>query len=245
MCYDNGNQKTFNMIINDIISDVEIRENAAALLLPNGFEILVSTEFSDGITSGMAVEVELCKNLVKRLSINGKVIFSKTKEQLIPEIEILEKELTVEAEDERRMAINLESNKKLAKLIPIFKIRINILQANDKSFMQLKDWRRELKACEIAQNIFFSVKNESLWEKCKMLNADALTEVYPDFKKLDKNIGLSVLSLTNALFEDCRQGINPEDEASVRARLFYSRVMKIPNIICEEVRVMDIVRYGG
>lgn len=234
------------MIINDIISNVEIRENAAALLLPNGFEILVSTEFSDGITSGMAVEAELCKNLVKKLSINGKVIFSKTKEQLIPEIEILEKELTVEAEDERRQAINLESNKKLAKLIPIFKIRIKILQANEKSFMQLKDWRRELRACEIAQNIFFSVKNESLWEKYNILNADALTEIYPDFLKLDFNIiGPSVLNLTNALFEDCRRGINPEDEASVRARLFYSRVLKIPNIICEEVRVMDIVCYGG
>ncbi len=231
------------MIINDIISDVEIRENAVALLLPNGFEILIPKEQSDGISSGMAIEAELCKSLVKRLSINGKVIFSKSKEQLIPEIEILEKELTVEAEDERRMAINLESNKKLAKLIPIFKIRINILQANDKSFMQLKDWRRELKACEIAQNIFFSAKNESLWGKYNMLNAAILTEIYPDFQKLDKNIGLSVLSLTNALFEDCRQGINPENEASIRAKLFYLRVLKVPNIIGEEVRVADIVRY--
>lgn len=231
------------MIINDIINDVEIRQNEAVLLLPNGFEILIPKEQSDGISSGMTIEAEFCKNLVKRLCISGRVIFNKSKEQLIPEMELLEKELTVEAEDERRMAINLESNKKLAKLIPIFKIRINILQANDKSFMQLKDWRRELKACEIAQNIFFSAKNESLWGKYNMLNAAILTEIYPDFQKLDKNIGLSVLSLTNALFEDCRQGINPENEASIRAKLFYLRVLRIPNVISEEVRVADIVRY--
>lgn len=231
------------MIINDIISDVEIRENAVALLLPNGFEILIPKEQSDGISSGMTIEAEFCKNLVKRLCISGRVIFNKSKEQLIPEMELLEKELTVEAEDERRMAINLESNKKLAKLVPIFKIRIAILQTNEKSFMQLKDWKRELKACEIVQNIFFSVKTERIWGKYGILNARVLAEIYPDFQKLDKNIGLNVLHLTNALFEDCRQGIDPEEESSVRAGLFYSRVLKVPNIIGEEVRVADIVRY--
>lgn len=232
------------MTIIDIINEVEIRENGTALILPNGFELLISKEQSAGIHSGMTVEAELCKNLVKKLCINDMVIFSKSKEQLIPEMEILEKELALEAEDERRTAINLESNKKLAKLIPLFKTRVAILQANEKSFMQIKDWKRELKACEIVQNIFFSVKCESIWEKYHILNADVLTEFYPDFKKLDKNIGLSVLHLTNALFTDCRYGINPEDEASVRNNLFYSRVLKIPNIIGEEVRVMDIVRYG-
>ena len=234
------------MKIKDKISRIDIRKDGCVLVCPNGFEIIVTAEQAEGISIGMTIEAELCKNLVKELSVDGVLLFTKTKEQLIPEIEILEKELTVEAEDERRQAINLESNKKLAKLIPIFKIRIKILQANEKSFMQLKDWRRELRACEIAQNIFFSVKNDSLWEMYNMLYADALTEIYPDFPKLDFNIiGPSVLNLTNALFEDCRRGINPEDEASVRARLFYSRVLKIPNIICEEVRVMDIVRFGG
>lgn len=233
-----------NMIIIDTINGIEIRENETALLLPNGFEILIPKAQSSDISSGMAIEAELCKNLVKRLCVNGKVIFSKSKEQLIPEMEILEKELALEAEDERRMAINLKSNQKLAKLMPLFKIRTAILQANEKSFMQLKDWKCELYACEIVQNIYFSVKSENIWEKYNFLDIEALIEIYPDFKKLDKNIGLSVLHLTNALFEDCRNGVNPEEESSIKAKLFYSRVLKTPNIIGEEVRVLDIVRYG-
>ena len=152
-------------------------------------------------------------------------------------------ELTVEAEDERRMEINLESNRRLAKLLPLFKIRVAILTANDKSFMQLKDWRKELRIEEAVQNIYLAFKDVRLWEKEKIISEQQIRQYYPDYGKLDWNTMMNVYAMSNALLEDCRHGIVPEEEETVLQHLYNSRIIKFPNALGEEVRVSDIVAY--
>ena len=119
------------MTVKDIIDRVLVRDGNTVLVLANGFEFELASDLAKGISSGAEIEAEFCKNLVQKLFVNGNKIFCKTKEELLPEMEQLQKELTVEAEDERRMEINLESNRRLAKLLPLFKIRVAILTAND------------------------------------------------------------------------------------------------------------------
>ena len=164
---------------------------------------------------GGCLEAEFCKNLVQKLFVNGNKIFCKTKEELLPEMEQLQKELTVEAEDERRMEINLESNRRLAKLLPLFKIRVAILTANDKSFMQLKDWRKELRIDEAVQNVYLAVKDARLWKKEKVISEQQIRQYYPDYGKLDWSTMMNVYAMSNALLEDCRHGIVPEEEGNV------------------------------
>lgn len=231
------------MTVKDIIDRVLVRDGNTVLVLANGFEFELVSDLAKGISSGAEIEAEFCKNLVQKLFVNGNKIFCKTKEELLPEMEQLQKELTVEAEDERRMEINLESNRRLAKLLPLFKIRVAILTANDKSFMQLKDWRKELRIEEAVQNIYLAFKDVRLWEKEKIISEQQIRQYYPDYGKLDWNTMMNVYAMSNALLEDCRHGIVPEEEETVLQHLYNSRIIKFPNALGEEVRVSDIVAY--
>lgn len=231
------------MTVKDIIDRVLVRDGNTVLVLANGFEFELASDLAKGISSGAELEAEFCKNLVQKLFVNGNKIFCKTKEELLPEMEQLQKELTVEAEDERRMEINLESNRRLAKLLPLFKIRVAILTANDKSFMQLKDWRKELRIDEAVQNVYLAVKDARLWEKEKVISEQQIRQYYPDYGKLDWSTMMNVYAMSNALLEDCRHGIVPEEEENVLQHLYNSRIIKFPNVLGEEVRVSDIVAY--
>ena len=232
------------MKITDIIDRIAVRENRAVLFLPNGFEINLDLAYAKEISEGMPIEAELCKNLVQKLTINGKLIFEKRKEGLLPEMDNLLKELSLEAEDEKRTEVNLESSKILKRLLPLFKTRMNILMANNKSFMQIKDWRKELKACEMLQSIYLAFKEQGILEKNSYLKCENLSSLYPDINKLDKTTKSSVLFLVNALLADYHVGIVPEDDASVKAHILTSRVLKVTNIIGEEVRVVDLASFA-
>lgn len=232
------------MKITDIIDRIAVRENRAVLFLPNGFEINLDLAYVKEISEGMPIEAELCKNLVQKLTINGKLIFEKRKEGLLPEMDNLLKELSLEAEDEKRTEVNLESSKILKRLLPLFKTRMNILMANNKSFMQIKDWRKELKACEMLQSIYLAFKEQGILEKNSYLKCENLSSLYPDINKLDKTTKSSVLFLVNALLADYHVGIVPEDDASVKAHILTSRVLKVANIIGEEVRVVDLASFA-
>ena len=147
----------------------------------------------------------------------------------------------IEAEDEKRTEINLESSRRLKKLLPLFRMRINVLIANNKSFMQPKDWIKELKSAEALQNVYLYFKEKNLLEKCTFLGSGMLQKLYPDYGKFDKATAQNVFMLFNSLLQDLANGINPEDEASVNENILTSRLLKVPNVIGEEVRVMDLV----
>ncbi len=233
------------MKVRDFIDRIAVRGKCAVLFLPNGFEIELSSIGPKEVASGMPIEAEFCQTLLLKLTINGKVIFSKKKEELLSEMEYLRKALTIEVEDEKRTEINLESSRRLKKLLPLFKTRINVLLANNKSFMQPKDWLKELKAAEALQNIYFALKEQELLNKYTLLSVNVLSQLYPDYTKLDKVTRQSVFLLTNALLKDTALGINPEDEASVKAHILTSRVLKVANIIGEEARVIDLATIAG
>lgn len=228
------------MKIVDIIDRVVVQDDHAVLFLPNGFEINLNLDLAHGFASGMSLEAEFCQTLILKLTINGKVIFSKKKEELLPEMEILQKRLTIEAEDEKRTEINLESSRRLKKLLPLFRTRINVLLLNNKSFMQPKDWIKELKSAETLQNVYLYFKEQNLLEKCTFLGSGMLQKLYPDYGKLDKAMAQNVFVLFNALLQDLANGINPEDENSVEANILTARLLKVPNVIGEEVRVIDL-----
>lgn len=233
------------MKVIDIIDRVAVRGNCAVLIFPNGFEISLKLPLSYNLMRGMPIEAEFCKTLLLKLIINGKTVFEKKKEDLLPEMEILLKELTLEAEDEKRTEINLESSRRLKNLLPLFKTRINVLMANNKSFMQPKDWIKELKSTETLQSIYLYFKEQGLFEKYKKLSTNTFPQLYPDIKKLDKSTAENVFILTCALLQDYANGINPEDECSVNANILTSRLLKVPNVIGEEVRVMDLANIAG
>lgn len=233
------------MKVRDFIDRIAVRGKCAVLFLPNGFEIELSSIGPKEVASGMPIEAEFCQTLLLKLTINGNVIFSKKKEELLSEMEYLRKALTIEVEDEKRTEINLESSRRLKKLLPLFKTRINVLLANNKSFMQPKDWLKELKACEVLQGIYLALKEQELLNKYTLLSAGILSQLYPDYAKLDKVTRQSVFLLTNALLKDTALGINPEDEASVKAHILTSRVLKVANIIGEEARVIDLATIAG
>lgn len=229
------------MKIVDIIDRVVVQGDHVVLFLPNGFEINLDLNCVHGISDGMTIEAEFCQTLVLKLTINEKVIFTKKKEELLPEMEVLQKRLTIEAEDEKRTEINLESSRRLKKLLPLFKTRINVLMANNKSFMQPKDWIKELKSAEALQNVYLYFKEQSLLEKCTFIGSGMLQKLYPDYGKFDKATAQNVFMLFNSLLQDLANGINPEDKASVNENILTSRLLKVPNVIGEEVRVMDLV----
>ena len=233
------------MKITDFIDRIAVRGGHAVLFLPNGFEISLNLSLAHRISNGMSVEAEFCQNLILKLTINEKVIFSKKKEELLPEMEMLQKKLALEAEDEKRTEINLESSRRLKKLLPLFKTRINVLMANNKSFMQPKDWIKELKSAETLQNVYLYFKEQGLLEKCTFLGSGMLQQLYPDYGKLDKATAQNVFMLFNALLQDYAYGINPEDENSVNASILTSRLLKVPNVIGEEVRVLDLANIAG
>lgn len=233
------------MKIIDVIDRVAVFADHAVLFLPNGFEINLDLALAHGFASGMSLEAEFCQTLLLKLTINDKVIFAKKKEELLPEMENLRKALTIEAEDEKRTEINLESSRRVKKLLPLFKTRINVLMANSKSFMQPKDWIKELKAAETLQNIYLLFKEQGVFKKYASLGAGTLPQLYPDYTKLDNVTRQSVFMLVNALLEDVNAGLNPENEASVKQQMLTSRVLKVPNIIGEEVRVADLVTVAG
>ena len=81
------------MTVKDIIDRVLVRDGNTVLVLANGFEFELASDLAKGISSGAELEAEFCKNLVQRLVVNGGEIFSKTKEELLPEMEQLQKEL--------------------------------------------------------------------------------------------------------------------------------------------------------
>lgn len=230
------------MEIIDIIDRVVVRRDHAVLFLPNGFEINLDLALAQEFATGMPIEAVFCQTLLLKLSINGKIIFEKKKADLLSEFDELRKKLLLEIEDEKRTEINLESSRRLKKLFPLFKTRINVLMANNKSFMQPKDWMKELKAAETLQNIYLQFKEQKALDRYFLLGYQSLALLYPDLKKLDKITRQSVFMLTNALLIDCQAGINPEDETSVKRSLFFSKVLKVPNIIGEEVRVIDLAR---
>lgn len=229
------------MKVTDIIDRIVVRNGQVVLFLPNGFELNLDLDFTHGISSGMSIEAEFCQTLILKLIIDGKVIFAKKKEELLSEMEILQKRLTIEAEDEKRTEINLESSRRLKKLLPLFRMRINVLMANNKSFMQPKNWIKELKSAEALQNVYLYFKEKNLLEKCTFLGSGMLQKLYPDYGKFDKATAQNVFMLFNALLQDLSNGINPEDEASVNENILTSRLLKVPNVIGEEVRVMDLV----
>ena len=233
------------MKIKDIIDRVVVAEDHAVLFLPNGFEFCLDLALAAEVSSGMSIEAEFCQTLVLKLSIDNKVIFAKKKADLLPEMENLRKALTIEAEDEKRTEINLESSKRLKKLLPLFKTRINVLMANSKSFMQPKDWVKELKAAETAQNIYLAFKEQGLFAQYAVFGAGQLAQLFPDYGKLDKVTAQSTFMLTNALLQDLRNGLNPEDDESVKQQILTSRFLKVANIIGEEVRVADLVNAAG
>lgn len=233
------------MKIADIIDRVVVQGDHAVLFLPNGFEINLDLNFVHGISNGMPIEAEFCQTLVLKLTINGKVIFAKKKEELLPEMEVLQKRLTIEAEDEKRTEINLESSRRVKNLLPLFRTRINVLMANNKSFMQPKDWIKELKSAEVLQNVYLSFKEQGVFEKHKELSSRLFPQLYPDIKKLDKIMAENVFILTNALLQDYANGINPEDGTSVEENILTSRLLKVPNVIGEEVRVIDLATIAG
>ena len=233
------------MKVIDIIDRIVVRGGQVVLFLPNGFEVNLDLSLAHGIASGMTNEAEFCQTLVLKLTINEKVIFTKKKEELLPEMEVLQKRLTIEAEDEKRTEINLESSRRLKKLLPLFKTRINVLMANNKSFMQPKDWIKELKSAEALQNVYLYFKEQGILETHKELSTHRFFQLYPDIKKLDKFTAENVFILANALLQDLANGINPEDEDSVNASILTSRLLKVPNVIGEEVRVMDLASIAG
>lgn len=233
------------MKIIDVIDRVAVVENHVVLFLPNGFEINLDLALAQGISSGMAIEAVFCQTLLLKLTVKEKVVFEKKKADLVPEMDVLRKNLILEAEDEKRTEVNLESSRRLKKLLPLFKTRINVLMANNKSFMQPKDWLKELKVAETLQNIYLYFKGHGCLEKYTLLGAGKLSALYPDYNKLDKVTAPSVFLLTNALLKDVHDGINPEDEASVKQQILTSHVLKVPNIIGEEVRVADLGALAG
>ena len=109
--------------------------------------------------------------------------------------------------------------------------------------MQLKDWRKELRIEEAVQNIYLAFKDVRLWEKEKIISEQQIRQYYPDYGKLDWNTMMNVYAMSNALLEDCRHGIVPEEEETVLQHLYNSRIIKFPNALGEEVRVSDIVAY--
>lgn len=233
------------MKVIDIIERVVVRSNRSFLILPNGFEIGLDVSLAHGISDGMPIEAEFCQTLVLKLTINGKIIFSKKKEELLPEMEVLQKRLTLEAEDEKRTEINLESSRRVKNLLPLFRTRINVLMANNKSFMQPKDWIKELRSAEILQSVYLHFKEQHFFETHKKLSTNTFPQLYPDIKKLDKSTAENVFILTSALLQDFANGINPEDKNSVEANILTSRLLKVPNIIGEEVRVLDLANIAG
>lgn len=233
------------MKITDFIDRITVRGSHAVLFLPNGFEISLNLSLAHGISNGMPIEAEFCQTLVLKLTINDKVIFAKKKEELLPEMEMLQKALTLEAEDEKRTEINLESSRRLKNLLPLFRTRINVLMANNKSFMQPKDWIKELKSAEILQSVYLHFKEQGFFETYKKINTNTFPQLYPDIKKLDKFMAENVFILTSALLQDYANGINPEDKNSVEANILTSRLLKVPNIIGEEVRVIDLANIAG
>ena len=109
--------------------------------------------------------------------------------------------------------------------------------------MQLKDWRKELRIDEAVQNVYLAVKDARLWEKEKVISEQQIRQYYPDYGKLDWSTMMNVYAMSNALLEDCRHGIVPEEEENVLQHLYNSRIIKFPNVLGEEVRVSDIVAY--
>lgn len=231
------------MTVKDIIDRVLVRDGNTVLVLANGFEFELASDLAKGISSGAEIEAEFCKNLVQRLVINGNEIFSKTKKELLLEMGQLQRELVLEAEEAKRINIDLEAGLAVKQLLPLFQIRFAILISNDKSFMLTKDWRKELRIDEVVQNFYLTIKDIRLWKTEKILSERQIVQYYPPYDKLDWNIRMNVHAMINVLLEDCRRGIVPEDEKTVLQHLYDSRIIKYPNIFGEEVRVSDIVTY--
>ena len=106
--------------------------------------------------------------------------------------------------------------------------------------MQPKDWIKELKSAETLQNVYLYFKEQGFLEKYTFLGSGMLQKLYPDYGKLDKAMAQNVFVLFNALQQDLANGINPEDENSVEANILTARLLKVPNVIGEEVRVIDL-----
>lgn len=95
------------------------------------------------------------------------------------------------------------------------------------------------------QSIYFAFKEQGILDKYSLLKNEILPSLYPDFNKLDRTIKPNILFLVNALLEDYHAGIVPENEASVKEHILSSRVLKVANVIGEEVRVLDLVTAAG
>lgn len=229
------------MKLQGIIIKVLALRDKALVILDCGLEVEITLEQATQIKPLMVATAEFCKGLIQKFCVEDRVVFFHKKNQLLPKLEQQFKELVVEAEDEKRMEIDIESNQRVANFFPIFKKRIALLKANDKSFMKLADWRKELRSCEILQDLY-AQKSKLL--SFKKVDFVALRTILGDeaYNKLDKIIIYQLVLMLNAFIQDYRQGINPEDEKSIEAKMFYSHFLKIPNIIGEEVRVADIIR---
>ncbi len=229
------------MKLQGIILKVLALRDKALVILDCGLEVEITLEQATQIKPLMVATAELCKGLIQKFCVEDRVIFFLKKNQILPKLEQQFKELALEAEDEKRMEIDIESNQRVANFFPLFKKRIAILKANDKSFMKLADWRKELRTCEIMQDLYAQKSKLLSFKKVDFLCLRTI--LGEDFyAKLDKVIIYQLVFMVNAFILDCQQGINPEDEESIEAKLFYSHFLKIPNIIGEEVRVADILK---
>ncbi len=229
------------MKLQGIIIKVLVLRDKALVVLNCGLEVEITLEQATQIKPLMVATAEFCKGLIQKFCVEDRVVFFHKKNQLLPKLEQQFKELVVEAEDEKRMEIDIEANHRVANFFPLFKKRIALLKANDKSFMKLADWRKELRTCEIMQDLYTQKSKLLSFKKVDFIS---LRTILGDeaYDKLDKVIIYQLVFMVNAFIQDYRQGINPEDEQSIEAKMFYSHFLKIPNIIGEEVRVADIIR---
>lgn len=232
-------------IIMTTISDVLTYRCQWLINLENGLEVYFNQEDSPLITPqpGQIAALVMCKNLPMKMWIDGKEVFSKSKEQLLDELRQTAMELTLEAEEEHRIKIHFETNKKVEKLLSVLQLRFLILQENRQSSMQPKDWKAEIKACEIAQIIFKLLQEKHLETNFCYLTEKQISSFYPDLAKEKQAVRLQVLRLVQEMVADEIRGIDLTNKENILEQRGLCKTLRVPTINSEEAKIVHIVNY--
>ena len=204
--------------ITSVIKKAERLNTSFNLLLTCGISLELS--FLDAKDfqpkAGMRAEATFLNYIPMMLTIDGNVMFSRSKTDVFYEMRHLLSALETEIQAEKIEQGRLEFQERKSHLPAIFQHRILLLQSAIGSRYTQEEWKDELCGMELAQKIH--------------------TDTVFQSKR-------APLSLSNTLSEDEASGIKTDDFEQIKEKTSFSRTLRQETLKGDVPSISDIIRY--
>ena len=231
--------------ITSVIKKAERLNTSFNLLLTCGISLELS--FLDAKDfqpkAGMRAEATFLNYIPMMLTIDGNVMFSRSKTDVFYEMRHLLSALETEIQAEKIEQGRLEFQERKSHLPAIFQHRILLLQTAIGSRYTQEEWKDELCGMELAQKIHTDTVFQSKRAPLSFYAKSAIIRRYPEAAAYHSGVVEYAIQLSNTLSEDEASGIKTDDFEQIKEKTSFSRTLRQETLKGDVPSISDIIRY--